>query len=379
MGKAQAMKGGVWAALLAGVIFGLGSAAWATTGQDGPTPPKPGDPVGTNVAPHGGYSSTTNFCLQCHEVHKAPGAYALMWKTSVTATCATCHGLNGQPASGTRDPVGPGTVGTASSRSAYDVTSPISGHTIGGTTPPDETGITITESDWSYSWRYSGGPPAQNATSGAGPGTASDISGGLYCASCHTPHGDYGQAANTKKVVTSSDGTFDTQTTVPWQEGQQIWWKDPSTGVWAQKYLHLDTDPAVWEVCDGTNPTPVQGEPDSGCAYAQVKDAEGQLVYLYAYKMLSMYPNHTYATPQSYGVDKYDHDGMRWCGVCHPSRIDTSAGGTYHNHPTGCSACHGNPANGSSADFPHTSTNSSLLKDYPDALCVSCHTFGSLP
>jgi len=357
------------AVAIAGIlVFALGEAAWATTGQDGPTPPKVGDPVGSDVSPHGGYSSTTNFCMQCHEVHKAPGEYALLWKASVTATCATCHSLFGSAATGTRDPIGPGTVGTAAARSAYDVTTPQAEHDIGSTSPPGETGITITEAGWTYGgWRL-GGPPPSNSTTPAGPGTASDTGGGLYCGSCHTPHGEYGQAVNTRKVVTSTDGTWATQAVVDWKEGTQIWWKNPTTGAWARKYLHLGA--SGWEVCDAGN---------TNCVPAQVKDSEGQLVSLYGYKLLSAYPNHTYAQVKSWGVDRYDHDGAKWCGTCHPSRIDVAAGGTYHNHPTGCTACHGNPADGSSADFPHTSTLGEFLVNYPDALCITCHTSGTLP
>ncbi len=364
------VKAGMVAALLGLLVFALGSGAWASTGQDGPTPPKVGDPVGSDTSPHGGYSSTTNFCMQCHEVHDAAGEYALLWKASVTSTCATCHGYMGASATGTRDPVGGGTVGTASLRTVYDVTgaSLQAEHDIGSTSPPGETGITITESDWAYGWGYSGGPPATNATTPAGAGTASDTGGGLYCASCHTPHGEYGQAANTKKVWTSTDGSFGTMSLVNWAEGTQIWWKNPTTGTWAQKYLHVGA--SGWEVCDAGN---------TNCVPAQIRDSENQLVYLYGYKLLSAYPNHQYAQAQSWGTDKYDHDGMKWCGVCHPSRIDVAAGGTYHNHPTGCTACHGNPADATSADFPHTSTFSEFLKNYPDALCVTCHTSGSLP
>src|SRR3990172_1607934 len=98
--------------LLVAMLF-AGSAAWAA---DGPTPPRTGDPVGTDVSPHGGFSATTNFCLQCHEIHNAGSEYALLWKSSVTATCQTCHGLFGGSPSGTRDPAGSGTTGTASVR-----------------------------------------------------------------------------------------------------------------------------------------------------------------------------------------------------------------------------------------------------------------------
>ncbi len=289
----------------------------------------------------------------------------------------------GQPFTGTRNPIGPGTIGTTSVRSVYNVSGP--GHDIGATNPPTpDSGIDITQSDWSYGgWRFPppAGPPPVDATTPAGPGTASAASGGLYCASCHTPHGEYGQAANTRKVrVTDATGDLSTLTTKDWAGGTQIWWDNPSGG-WEFRYLHQDADPAgVWEVCTSYPPTPVAGGPDATCAYAQVEDAEGQLVYLFGYKLLTAFPNHTYSQVQSYTADEFNHDGALWCSTCHPSKLDAEfPGGTLHNHPTGCGACHGNPADGSSADFPHSSTKGALLQDLPDALCVNCHVAGSLP
>lgn len=369
MARRALIRAGIVVGLAGLLVSVVGAVAWASTGQDGPTPPEVADPVGSNVSPHGGYSSTSNFCLQCHEVHKATGEYALLWKASVTATCRTCHG-GVAAATGTRDPMGPGTIGTTSSRTAYDLGTPAAAHSIGETSVPGESGVTLTEADWSYGWRYASGPPAADATTAAGVGTASDTGGGLYCASCHTPHGTYGQAINSKKVVTSTDGTYATQSVVNWADGTRIWWKSPTTGSWSQKYIK--NDGGQWKLC--TNDAI-----DGTCVDAQTKDSEGQLVSLYGYKLLSTYPNHTYGSVASWGVDKYDHDQLKWCGACHPSRVDSSYGGTFHNHPTGCTACHGNPAAGPDADFPHTSSVGAFLKDYPDALCVTCHTSGSLP
>lgn len=205
----------------------------------------------------------------------------------------------------------------------------------------------MTESDWLCSWGTSG-PPSVDATAASGAGTASDVAGGLYCGSCHTPHGEWGQLAN------NWDPGVD--------EGSVIWWTDPASGLQTEKTLHFDSGADAWQVCD---PGPVN------CAWAQIRDAEQQLVPLYGYKMLAEFPNHTYSTSQTYHTEQYNDDGARWCGSCHPSRIDSS---TFHNHNTGCDACHGNPADASSADFPHTSSTESLLRAYPDALCLTCHT-----
>lgn len=390
---------GTVAAIVGIVVFALGGVALAA---DGPTPPKLGDPVGSDISPHGGYSASTNYCLQCHTVHDAPADYALLASATVTATCNTCHGL---PAIGQTSPTGarqplepanPATPGTAASRAAYTVTTGRNAiHGIGSSTPPGETGITMTLSDWAYSWRFSGVPPATDATTPAN--TVSATGGGLYCASCHTPHGEFGQLANAKKVLTTdATGEWSTVQTVNWAENTIIWWDPPGSASFKRVFLHLDADPAAWEVCDldqggsvGNDGvvqtvTAVAGAVDTvpvgSCYYAQVTDTDQQLVSLYGYKLLSAFPNHTYSSWKSWGTDRYNHDVAKWCGACHVSRVPSEFGGTMHNHPTGCTACHGNPTGtaAGTGDFPHTSANGAFLIQYPDALCISCHT-GGLP
>lgn len=394
------------AAFVGGLVFAMGPAAFADPGnQPGPTPPQVGDPVvgaGT-TSPHGGYSSTSNFCLQCHDVHDAAGEYGLMYKASVTSTCKTCHGVGvADVPDGTFDPIGTGTIGTTSVRTAYDTASPLGQHLIGSTSVPGESTV-ITEAGWSSGWRSGNGPvapspspvpttgitPAPDSTVPAGPGTASDTAGGLYCASCHTPHGENGAAVNTKWLwVSDSTGAISSLTRYAWAEGSPIYFGN------TRQVLHKDTDPtttdpepAVWEVCGNTTISTVLAGIDTwdnagtatACKYAQINDAEGNLSSLYGYKLLSAFPNHTYSSPKSYLTDKYSHDQPLWCGACHKTRLDSAfpGAGSYHNHPTGCSTCHGNPADGSSADFPHTSTMSKLLTRYPDALCVNCHVTNS--
>jgi len=369
---------GIWLliAMVALFMLALGTAASAQVVQDGPVPPELGDPVdgSGNIVPHGGYSSSTNFCMQCHDVHAAAGDYALMANASVTATCATCHsiygGVTAQPAGGpdpTAPPVSAATnaLGTVSSRSAYDNTSPAAEHTIGVSAIP--TVGPVTQSDWAYSWSYMGLPTA-DATTAAGPGTAAELTGGLYCATCHTPHGEYGQMVNN---WTAAD------------EGTSIvyeWTVDvPNIGDaagWLDAWLDLD---GSWFLCRLDTDVVVGGGHGTDCIDATIQDAEDQQVSLFGYKLLSAFPNHTYSTPQSYNTEQYNHDGANWCVACHANN-DISPTATVHNHPTGCSACHGNPTGDTnSTDFPHTSSADRFLIDYPDALCIDCHEPGTLP
>jgi predicted CXXCH cytochrome family protein len=324
--------------------------------------------------PHGGYNATTDYCLQCHSVHDG-SEYALLASTSVTATCRTCHSINGTAATGAINPGLPGVEAPTSMRSAYELTggAKAAQHGLGSTNIPFSTVGTITESGWSYGGFNSA---TWSSNTPAGAGTYSDIDGGLYCGDCHTPHGDFGQLVNSKyyRSTAPAGAAADLSDVWNWTEGGAIYYSNQV------RYLHKDSDPDVWEACTATGPSAVAGGPDTGCTYLLATDTEGESAYLYGYKLLSMYPNHSWnQKPVSWNTDRYSHDVAQWCGRCHDKALPSTYGGTYHNHPTGCTSCHGNPNDATSTDFPHTSTFQSFLKDYPDLLCINCHTAGSLP
>jgi doubled CXXCH motif protein len=360
--------------LLSLLLFPLGGVAFATNPPQNPTVPTTvGDVVGSDVSPHGGFSVSTDFCLQCHSVHNTAnttdGAYALLWKASVTATCNTCHaipnllgGASGRRDSNTLTGFSAGTMGTASVRSAYDISGAAATHALGSTSSPDA--VSMQTSGWSYH----GSPSAW----------AANVQGtdGLQCTSCHTAHGNYGALINSERgVVRTTANGASLDTGQPFAENTQIYYgTDPVTFQPAVKYLHLNG--TVWQAC-----TAASG--GGTCTNLTTKDSSGNTVYLYGYKMLSAYPNFNWdGGGESWGLDRYTHDQARWCGTCHPKHVsgDFGAAFTYHNHPTGCNACHGNPAGDStSTDFPHTSTFADFLKKYPDGLCIDCHTAGALP
>lgn len=487
--------------------------------------------VGGQVSPHGGYSSTTEFCIQCHSVHDG-STYALLAEANVTDTCATCHSLFGEPATGRYNPGLPGkTPGTVSLRSAYDYDATNRAqHQVGATSIPFSDMSGITEAGWAYggfAYPVSTGTQAPDvpgtstkwaSDEAAGAGT-SGAGGGLYCGSCHTPHGEFGQLVNARYYRTDLGAAYDPTATpagTPYKinEVQTVslsgltsgnTWKlsytdqakaltttaaiadtanaaavqsaleglaaigvgnvtvsgagttgDPfvvtfnggalaatnlypmlgsvqkgsagsATGsvtvtttkdgdtidntlstyhVWQEgapspmggttvAYLHLDSDPAAWESCPlnpqaagyavnavaaAVDTVTTTADGTKSCSYLTTTDSEGQTVSLYGYKLLSAYPNHSWSSgPESWGMGARSHDVARWCGRCHNQALDEMWGGTYHAHPTGCTSCHGNPSDNTSFDFPHTSTFNSFLKSYPDALCISCHTSGSLP
>jgi Doubled CXXCH motif (Paired_CXXCH_1) len=353
------------------VLFALGGIAFATTGQNGPNPPAVGDPFGSNVSPHGGFATSTDYCVQCHSVHNTDdtttGEYALLWKSSVVETCNTCHAVPGLAfgaADGRVDSNGitgaSGTMGTASSRSAYDNATPAAEHGLGATnTNTEGDQVTMQDSGWSYR----GSPTVWAAnTQNANPE-------GLTCTSCHEAHGNFGSLINSERgVVRSTAGGTSLDTAQTWASGRAIYVGRNL------KYLHLNG--TVWQYCDDAAQT-------LNCVNATTLDSESQTVSLYGYKLLTAYPNFNWdGGGESWGLDASSHDQARWCGTCHTRHVssDFGAGFTYHNHPTGCTACHGNPANDTtSTDFPHTSSFDNFLKKYPDGLCIDCHTAGQLP
>ena len=188
-----------------------------------------------------------------------------------------------------------------------------------------------------------------------------------------------------------------------WAEGSPIFQYKTTSASPTVYYLHLDASPApgagpAWTKCDQdaagapqTPSTPADALDDVAygtCSFLTTTDSEGQDVYLYGYKLLTAYPNHSWLKAESWGVAYRGRDQARWCGSCHTSKVGSSLGVegefavngvTYHAHPTACYYCHGSPTDGTSADYPHTSNKGALLSAYPDALCIGCHTAGSLP
>lgn len=365
-------------------------------------------------------------------------------RTNTTATAQPGVGSVANPA-----------PGTASVRVAYTTSSASSEHTLGVNSPPGaDSAVVLTEPEWSYGWRSGTAKPGRvtagvfdypNSTSsnaGEAPGTE-----GLNCASCHTPHGEYGQLINANyvwseveaastvplagapnKVALNASETnsgsggdsgydlytvanntivygYNTGTTALQSSGPCA---SPQTGLrlgdagycvnagsQGLLYLHRNTAGATpfWEVCANlaySSCAPWKLEAQDG----GFNRPDGALVSAYGYRILSAYPNHSWKVPASWGADLRLDDQPSWCGKCHPSRVDAAfpaawvngvagysgSAGTYHNHPTPCTYCHGNPSlpQGGSNDFPHTSSNTGFLKQYPDGLCIACHT-GGLP
>lgn len=152
--------------------------------------------------PHGGYDMTTDACLQCHDIHEAAGDYVLMRQATVTAVCGTCHTLYQAAPTGAYDPGYSGTeAGTAAHLAAYKVPAGEAltheGHRLGlgATTYTFADGQT---GDGSY---IPGGTDALTAIQylaydSTVSALAYSATNGMTCASCHTPHGTFGNVVD---------------------------------------------------------------------------------------------------------------------------------------------------------------------------------------
>lgn len=275
------------------------------------------------VDPHDSYSSTTDYCLQCHDIHEAGGDYALMYQATVVDTCGTCHSVYQQAPTGPRDP---GYSGTESAEPAPGSTFAVyenaglasrythEGHRLSRNGNPDAgalysyaDGTTTDTADYipgsgnTLVNRISTWPDwMAGASMAAYPASGRTATNGLYCASCHSPHG-----------------------------------------------------------------------PKFGNAIASAV-SNG--------KLLSDRPNHAQTPIDTSAWTDWVSDGGAWCASCHVNRWEPSPadGVAPHNHPsTVCLQCHGNAA-GLLPDFPHTGAKN-ILQAEPDELCIMCHIAKSIP
>lgn len=187
-----------------------------------------------NTIPHGGFSSSTDACLQCHDIHEAAGDYVLMRQATVTAVCSTCHTLYQTAPTGAFNPGYNPQVeaGTAAGAAAYKVAAGAAltheGHRLGlgawAYTFAD--GVT---GDGSY---IPGGTDPLTAIAYLSyPTTVSSLSysatDGMNCASCHAPHGTYGNVVpatvNPNILSSKPNHTAAAVTLVDWVNDGGTW------------------------------------------------------------------------------------------------------------------------------------------------------------
>jgi predicted CXXCH cytochrome family protein len=291
------------------------------------------------IIPHGGYDTTTDACLQCHDVHEAGSDYVLLRWATVTDTCGSCHLLYGEAPLTTPYPTA---AGGSWGQGTFASTTPTPGLVVaydpgysGDETRsvlPTSNSIGSRTSAYEVTYADKDTAPGHNLQRGSGlhdfadgvtdvssyiPGGTGRLTAiqraaypntvlttsfagtnGLFCASCHTPHGNFGQEL--LKTTTS----------------------------------------------DTVSP-----------------------------KLLSGKPNHSSVALR---IDNWGTEGGQWCTKCHDKRSSSSV--SHFNHPdTACLVCHANDTGSVNTDFPHTGANDNLLSQEPDALCIDCHKAGLLP
>lgn len=287
-----------------------------------------------NTIPHGGYSESTNSCLSCHDIHEAAGDYVLMREATVTETCGTCHTLyTNEPLTdpyigGGDDPYPGLTPGTASDLRAYNIDEAdrldAGGHKL---SQGDDPNIVFADEEVSDGNYIPGGTSTLTAlttgTGGTVDATTFTATEGLFCASCHTPHGLFGRVLRngagepaSDKLLSSNPNHTATDVT-----GVEDWYADG--GQWCASCHDKRRNTA---------------------------DAEG-----------NTHNNH----PDTY------------CLTCHANYsgiVQEDDPDLYADWPAEADF-----ADGAASDFPHTSPVENLLAAAPDELCITCHTDGSLP
>jgi len=331
------------------------SIAWATSG---------------NNLPHGGYSTSSDVCLQCHDIHEASADYVLLRYETVADTCGSCHYLYLQ---------NPGDMPVNASNpvlGGYDSKSPISTNgSYDTTTPPPPISP-------AYDPGYGG---TKAIPIGLGASIGSPYS--AYEVSVANAPNAYGhQLQRGSGTWNFNDGTTNTADYIP--GGSSLLKAIQLDGDNDASTMNATTDTLAFTATNGL--FCVSCHTPHGYFGRILKNTSG---LAYSGKILSGKPNHVanaYNDPNDSGSGSLrvnNHGEMRkWCSQCHNKRITSATG--VHTHPevVCTNGCHGwnyqaSPGQQSPdmPDFPHTGDKENLLMKEPDALCLTCHISGYLP
>ena len=149
--------------------------------------PSTADQEASPSGPHGGYTTSTNKCQDCHSTHYAKGSYMLLRANSREDACEFCHGGGG------------GSTLNIQMDNAYDADGPVTGDNRGM-----GTGHTL---------GYEGSAPADIQP-------AYTQANGFACFDCHTPHG------NSARVMTTFANPGRAYFEVAGQASSKVWVKN---------------------------------------------------------------------------------------------------------------------------------------------------------
>lgn len=161
--EARVSKKYLFVALLAFVIVALAAAPAFAEGYNVPT--QYTSATGWFSGPHGGYTTSTNKCADCHATHYAAGSFMLMRANSREAACDYCHGGGGGSSIN---------IMMDNEYKAYSDEFWLDGSVVATTGAGFGTGHTL---------GYTGKAPADIKP-------AYENAEGLACFDCHSPHGN---------------------------------------------------------------------------------------------------------------------------------------------------------------------------------------------
>ena len=161
--EAKVAKRIFFVALVATVLVALSVAPAFAEGYNDPT--QYTRATGYFSGPHGGYTTTTNKCADCHSTHYAAGSFMLLRANSREAACDYCHGGGG------------GSTINIMMDNDYKLMSD----------PTLANGIAVTDGSsgmgTGHTLGYTGNAPADIKPAYSQPA-------GLACFDCHSPHGN---------------------------------------------------------------------------------------------------------------------------------------------------------------------------------------------
>lgn len=213
---------------------------------------------------------------------------------------------------------------------------------------------------------------------------------GLYCASCHTPHGSVGGTDQNGDGVNDSPIPVNVYSSAGVLTSQQFYGDQlitvepghntpPAEKVKAIKLIssnpnHLLERSLKREAsADGT-----------ACPAASASEIANGIVTVGDDALIN-----NGLCDKFMSVDEKATTYNNWCLTCHDKQWNGTEweGSEMHgnpvggnNHPPLCVSCHSSSGGNKGAkDFPHTSGNVKLLSKDHDGICLGCHSSGRLP
>jgi len=331
---------------------------------------------GNFQGPHGGYTTGTTKCENCHTVHDAnPASTALLPEATIVATCFTCHDGTG----------GWGVYGVIEARTGD---APGGGHSYEQT---------------------SAIPGGDGMTGGVASRTFNGPGGTLICTDCHSPHGSDTVApfkGDRRRVRTQHPSVTSTRllrqkptsATVAVAEYGSDWCAAchrgrTSSGMVMNHPVDSSTEtssPFTYgnvAVLASEDPTSVTimstlgGIPNSGLAHNWPADVDpsGNRGFLMPYPRTPQQSGH-------YPICQQCHEDTREVGTLVGSgdigdataaQVVAADGMGWVSGPdTWTPSPTDNPY---FQNFPHETENSVMLVEQYDNLCLNCHPMGQLP